>query len=323
MSKFDGADVLVTGGTGSFGQTIVRRLLAANAAKVRVLSRDEAKQDAMREQCAEDRLEFITGDVRDAATVVTAMDGVQHVFHAAALKQVPNCERHPMEAIRTNALGSENVRLSALQCKPESVVAISTDKACSPINTMGLTKALMERLFLRETRAGATRFVCVRYGNVIGSRGSVIPLFQERINASRPLPITDPNMTRFLLNLPQAVDTALEASVTGQHGELWVRKMPAATIGDLVAAMSPPGYPTVLVGVRPGEKMHEVLVNEDEMHRAEDRGDHYVVGSKPTKRTGEYTSANTERLSLDELRDLLRQASRSLPTRDQFGRLHT
>lgn len=308
MIEFSGTDVLVTGGTGSFGQIIVSRLLEWNAARVRVLSRDEAKQDAMRERFEDQRLTFITGDVRDAATVVTAMEGVRHVFHAAALKQVPNCERHPMEAIRTNTLGSENVRLAALQCKPESVVAISTDKACSPINTMGLCKALMERLFLQETRVKDTRFVCVRYGNVIGSRGSVIPLFAERIRTGRPLPITDLHMTRFLLRLPEAVDTALEAAVHGAHRELWVRKMPAATIATLIEAMAPLGHPTVLVGVRPGEKMHEVLVNEDEMRRAEDRGSHYVIGSEPTGRTGEYTSFNTERLTVEALRDVLRQA---------------
>lgn len=307
MIKFDGACVLVTGGTGSFGQIIVRRLLAAGAAEVRVLSRDEAKQDAMRESFADDRLRFVTGDVRDASTVVTAMEETEYVFHAAALKQVPNCERHPMEAIRTNALGSENVRLAALRCLPEAVVAISTDKACSPINTMGLCKALMERLLLQETRS-STRFIAVRYGNVIGSRGSVIPLFLERIRQNRPLPITDTAMTRFLLRLPEAVDTALEAAVRGAHGELWVRKMPAATIGDLVTAIAPPGYPTVVVGVRPGEKMHEVLVNEDEMRRAEDRGGHYVVGSKPSGCTGEYTSANTERLTIETLRAMLEQA---------------
>jgi UDP-N-acetylglucosamine 4,6-dehydratase len=304
---FAGMRILVTGGTGSFGQIIVRRLLDAGAAEVHVLSRDEAKQDAMRERFADDRLRFITGDIRDASTVVTAMEDATYVFHAAALKQVPNCERHPMEAIRTNALGSENVRLAALRCRPEAVVAISTDKACSPINTMGLCKALMERLLLQETRS-TVRFVAVRYGNVIGSRGSVVPLFRERIRQNRPLPVTDMDMTRFLLLLPRAVDTALEAAISGEHGELWVRKMAAATIADIVMAMAPPEYPTVIVGVRPGEKMHEVLVNEDEMRRAEDRGDHYVIGSSPSGRVGEYTSANTERLSIEALRVMLEQA---------------
>ncbi len=308
MKSLEGSSVLVTGGTGSFGQTIVRQLLDSGARYVRVLSRDEAKQDSMREQFSDDRILFVTGDVRDAFTVETAMRGVQYVFHAAALKQVPNCERHPMEAIRTNALGSENVRQAALRCGPLTVVAISTDKACAPINTMGLTKALMERLFLQSRRQNEPQFVCVRYGNVIGSRGSIVPLILDRIRREKPLPITDPNMTRFLLRLPEAVETALEAAVSGNHGELWVRKMPAATVADIVSAVAPEGYPTEVIGTRPGEKMHEVLVNEDEMRRAADRGTHYVIGSDRTDLTGEYTSANTERLDVGALRELLRKA---------------
>ena len=308
-SPFHGSDVLVTGGTGSFGQTIVRQLLDGDASQVRVLSRDEAKQDAMREQFSDDRIAFVTGDVRDASTVETAMQGAQYVFHAAALKQVPNCERHPMEAIRTNALGSENVRQAALRCKPLTVVAISTDKACAPINTMGLTKALMERLFLQTNRrSNEPQFVCVRYGNVIGSRGSIIPLLADRMRRGKTLPITDPNMTRFLLRLPEAVETALEAAVRGNHGELWVRKMPAATVADLVSAIASDEYPREVIGTRPGEKLHEVLVNEDEMRRATDRGTHYVIGSQRTALTGEYTSANTERLSVESIRQLLRKA---------------
>ena len=310
MAMLAGSEILVTGGTGSFGQTIVNQLLKTGVDKIRVLSRDEAKQDLMRDRLSDDRLVFITGDVRDLGTVTAAMKDVRYVFHAAALKQVPNCERHPIEAIRTNTLGSENVRLAALKCKPDAVVALSTDKACSPINTMGLSKALMERILLQDYRSysAGTRFVCVRYGNVIGSRGSVIPLFLDRIRQKRPLPITNPDMTRFLLHLPQAVDIALEAARHGQHGELWVRKMPAATIRDLAAAVAPPDYPTTIVGVRPGEKLHEVLVNEDEMRRAEDMGAYYVVGKTPGTLTGEYTSSNTERLDVAGVRKLLQQA---------------
>lgn len=306
-TAFTGSVVLVTGGTGSFGQVIVRQLLDAGASEVRVLSRDEAKQDSMREQFADDRIVFITGDVRDASTVITSMKGARYAFHAAALKQVPNCERHPMEAIRTNALGSENVRLAALQCGPETVVAISTDKACAPINTMGLTKALMERLFLQKMTS-AIKFVCVRYGNVIGSRGSVVPLFLDRIRRGKPLPITDPGMTRFLLRLPEAVETALKAAALGSHGELWVRKMPAATVEDLAFAIAPEGYPREIVGVRPGEKMHEVLVSEDEMRRATDHDEHYVIGTQSVRLSGEYTSANTRRLDVKAIRGLLQQA---------------
>ena len=319
MKEFVDQDVLVTGGTGSFGQIIVRQLLKHNVAQVRVFSRDEAKQDLMRERFSDPRIHFITGDVRDADSVVSAMEGADYVFHAAALKQVPNCERHPIEAIRTNTLGSQNVRVAALRCMPKAVVAISTDKACSPINTMGLSKALMERIFLQDYASprlrdgsAALRFLCVRYGNVVGSRGSVVPLFADRIKAGRPLPITDARMTRFLLLLPDAVETAMVACIHGNQGELWVRKMPAATIAQLVTAMSPrPDYPVETIGVRPGEKMHEVLVNEDEMRRAEERGDYYVVGAAPAMpppRAGEYTSDNTHRLSTEDLRDLLRRA---------------
>lgn len=305
---FTDREILVTGGTGSFGQVIVRHLLRSNPAVVRVLSRDEAKQDAMREHFSDDRIKFITGDVRDQATVESAMHGVRFVFHAAALKQVPNCERYPMEAIRTNALGSENVRLAALRCVPEAVVALSTDKACSPINAMGLTKALMERLLLQD-HPGATRFVCVRYGNVIGSRGSVVPLFANQIRLGKPLRITDPDMTRFLLCLPDAVETALEAAMSGLQGETWVRKMPAATIRTLVDAMAPEGYPVAVVGVRPGEKMHEVLVNEEEMRRSVDRGAHFVIDKdRHSKSEGEYTSKNADRLDVNGLRSLLQRA---------------
>lgn len=307
-APFSGSSVLVTGGTGSFGQVIVRQLLDAGATQVRVLSRDEAKQDLMRERFSDDRILFITGDVRDESTVTEAMRNVRFVFHAAALKQVPNCERHPMEAIRTNTLGSENVRLAAMACGPETVVGISTDKACAPINTMGLSKALMERIFLQAERRGVSKFVCVRYGNVIGSRGSVVPLILDRFRQGRPIPITDPEMTRFLLSLPQAVQTALEAATNGRHGELWVRKMPAATVADIVSAIVPEDYPREIIGVRPGEKMHEVLVNEDEMRRAAELGRYYAIGSQRGALTGEYTSANTERLDAAALRELLQRA---------------
>lgn len=305
--------VLVTGGTGSFGRTIVKHLLREpNVERIRILSRDESKQDVMREEFDEPRLVFITGDVRDKDTVLTSMREANWVFHAAALKQVPNCERFPMEAIRTNALGSENVRQAALEYTPEAVVALSTDKACAPINAMGLSKALMEKLLLRGVPA-RTRFICARYGNVLGSRGSVVPLFLERIRRDRPLPITDPGMTRFLLDLNQAVATAIEAAHSGKHGELWVRKMPAATIADIAAAVSPRvDYPTEIVGVRPGEKMHEVLVNEDEMRRATEHATHYVVGPEPRalseRRSGEYTSFNTDRLDANGVREALKSA---------------
>ena len=304
--------VLVTGGTGSFGHTIVRRLLAeSNVEMIRVFSRDETKQDAMREEYGNNpKLELVTGDVRDYESVESAMKGVRWVFHAAALKQVPNCERFPIEALRTNSLGAENVRRAAARCGIEAVVALSTDKACSPINAMGLSKAMMERIFLRDLEAGTTtRFVCIRYGNVTGSRGSVVPLFLSRIAQDKPLPITDANMTRFLLDLDEAVELAMVAVTQGQHGELWVKKMPAATIETIAEAVGGLGYPRELIGVRPGEKMHEVLVNEEEMRRTEDRGEHFVIGVYGGGfRETEYSSRNTERLDVAGVRQLLLKA---------------
>jgi len=309
--------VLVTGGTGSFGHTIVRRMLAEPGVEtIRVFSRDENKQDAMREEHDNDpRLVMITGDVRDPESIESAMRGVRWVFHAAALKQVPNCERFPVEAIRTNTLGSENVRRAAVKCGPEAVVAISTDKACAPINAMGLSKALMERIFLRAPEPGVgTRFVCTRYGNVIGSRGSVVPLFLKRIEQGRPIPITDGAMTRFMLNLDVAVENAVVAVLNGSHGEMWIKKMPAATVGDIAAAIRPrDDYPLEHVGVRPGEKMHEVLINEEEMRRTEDRGEYFVIGSVERTRERdlrEYSSFNTERLDVPGIRHLLACAKR-------------
>jgi UDP-N-acetylglucosamine 4,6-dehydratase/5-epimerase len=305
--------VLVTGGTGSFGHTIVRRLLVeSDIETIRVFSRDETKQDAMREEYGNSpKLELVTGDVRDYESVESAMRGARWVFHAAALKQVPNCERFPIEALRTNSLGAENVRRAAARCGVEAVVALSTDKACSPINAMGLSKAMMERVFLRSRESGTlTRFVCIRYGNVTGSRGSVVPLFLGRIAQNKPLPITDPQMTRFLLDLDEAVELAMVALMQGQHGELWVKKIPAATIATIAEAVGGLGYPQELIGVRLGEKMHEVLVNEEEMRRTEDRGEHFVVGSHSRDHYGttEYSSRNTERLDVAGVRHLLSKA---------------
>lgn len=312
--------VLVTGGTGSFGRTIVRRLLNEPAVEViRVFSRDEGKQDALREEHAGDpRIELVTGDVRDPDSVESAMRGVRWVFHAAALKQVPNCEQFPVEALRTNALGSENVRRAAVRCRPEAVVAISTDKAVAPINAMGISKALMERIMLRPQEPGSeTRFLCVRYGNVLGSRGSVVPLFLERVRLGRSLPITDPSMTRFLLDLGEAVELAIQAILGGRHGEVWVKKMPAATVADIATAVSPTeDYPRVIVGIRPGEKLHEVLVHEEEMRRTEEHPDHFVIQpverarlvGGPVSELREYTSRSTQRLDAAGVRSLLVKA---------------
>lgn len=315
-SHFDRCTVLITGGTGSFGKTILARLVQTDVGHIRVFSRDEAKQDTLREQYADDhRLEFFTGDIRDLESVTEAMEGCQYVFHAAALKQVPNCERFPLEAVRTNVMGAANVLQAAKQTRPLSVVAISTDKASLPLCSMGLTKALMERILL-NCRSDSVRLVCVRYGNVVGSRGSVVPLFLERVKLGKPLPITDPGMTRFLLCLDQAVDLVFMASRHGRNGELWVRKMPASTVRDLAIACSSPDYPTINIGIRPGEKLHETLVSSDEMRRAVELDDHFIICPPKSSRLdgnrsnviADYTSENTTRLTVEQIRTLLHRA---------------
>lgn len=312
-SFLDGLTVLITGGTGSFGRTILDRLVGTNVGCIRVFSRDEAKQDAMRDLYA-DRVEFVTGDVRDAQSVEEAMRGCDYVFHAAALKQVPNCERFPMEAVKTNVLGAANVVRAAKTCGVLALVAISTDKAVEPLNTMGLTKALMERIVLGGEKRPC-RMLAVRYGNVVGSRGSVVPLFLNRISRGLPLPVTHPEMTRFLLCLQDAADLVIEAAHIGRGCELWVRKMPAATVQTIAAAcqkLKGSNLPVEEIGIRSGEKMHEVLVSQDEMRRADERPDHFVIGAEhveeQTYRHFEYTSANTDRLDVDAVVALLRKA---------------
>ena len=305
-----GATVLVTGGTGSFGHRVAEHLLGQGPREVRIFSRDEKKQWEM--QRAFPDFQYLLGDVRDPSRVAEAMRGVTHVFHAAALKQVPACEAFPLEALKTNALGSDQVCRAAIAAGARVVVALSTDKAVKPVNAMGLTKALMERLVCAQNADPQveTVFACVRYGNVMGSRGSVIPLFREQIAAGRPLTLTVPAMTRFLLTLDQSVDLVLRALLHARGGEVFVRKAPAATVIDLARAVarrhSPRGerHPIEVVGPRPGEKLHEVLVNEYELPRsAEDettytihpehrRPERPVVAAPGT----EFTSENTRRL---------------------------
>jgi len=313
--------ILVTGGTGSFGTQIIKQLLALGPEKVVVYSRDEKKQYDLQDQYAGERsLRFILGDVRDAGAVMEAMRGIDIVYHAAALKQVPNCEHHPMEAVLTNIAGAENIRRAALAHGVTMVVSVSTDKAVKPVNAMGMTKALAEKVLLAEGAhsRGSTKFVMVRYGNVIGSRGSVVPLFHQRIARNRPLPITDPAMTRFLLTLPQAIDLVLHATIHGRAGHLYVRRMPACTVLELAQTMAEccagsPDYPMEIIGVRPGEKIHETLVSEEEMVRAEESRWYYDIHpvgafvSPERRRSGfsEYRSNNTERMGRDELAHLL------------------
>jgi UDP-glucose 4-epimerase len=318
---FKGKTVLVTGGTGSFGHQIIRELLALDAARIHVYSRDEKKQYDMAMSYRRHRnLLFNIGDVRDLERTRDAMRGVDIVFNAAALKQVPNCEYAPFEAVATNVIGANNVRRAAIEAGVSTVVSISTDKAVKPVNVMGMTKALQERIMLDPSYSGgATRFVCVRYGNVLGSRGSVVPLFFDTIKKGLPLPITHPDMTRFQLTLKEAVRLVLWATVKGESGDLWVQKMPAARIPDLGLALAHgltgrKDYPLAVIGLRPGEKMHEVLVSEEEMWRATELKKFYVIPSwarsqdKKTPegvRVSEYSSAGTHLLTREELLVLL------------------
>lgn len=321
-----GKAVLVTGGTGSFGSTMVRRLLDQNAREVRILSRDEAKQDDMRRSLGDARARFYVGDVRDYSSVADAVRGAHFVFHAAALKQVPSCEFFPAQAVRTNVSGSANVIEAASEAGVKSVVCLSTDKAVYPINAMGMTKALMEKTvqaFARNNPGSKTTVSIVRYGNVLCSRGSVIPLFVEQIRAGRPMTITDPRMTRFLMSLAESVDLVEFALASASAGDLFVRKAPACTVQDLalaVAQLLGREANLVTIGTRHGEKLYETLLSREEMGGAEDRGDYFRVpldarsmdyglyfdkGETTQLNHDDYTSHNTRRLGVADVVSLL------------------
>lgn len=321
-SYLKGKRILITGGTGSFGHQIVTRLVEFDPDKIIIFSRDEEKQYRMQNELEDnkDLLEFVIGDVRNFDRICEAMKGVNIVYHAAALKQVPNCEYHPFEAVQTNVIGAENVRRSAIENSVDVVVSISTDKAVKPVNTMGMTKALQERIMLcKSSEKVATRFVCVRYGNVIGSRGSVIPYFKQRILDGKFLPITDKNMTRFLITLPEAIDLVFKATMKAETMQLFVKKMPACKLLDLARVMGKSlsgrdDYPVRIVGIRPGEKIHEVLVSEEEMRRVVESRTHYVIypygklnKAQLISNLREYTSDVTHLLDENELGELLRQ----------------
>ncbi len=325
-TAFKDATVLVTGGTGSFGNALVRLLLDSDIAEIRIFSRDEKKQDEMRLRVRNPKVRFYLGDVRSYRSIHRAMRGVDFVFCAAALKQVPSCEFHPLEAVYTNILGTENTLNAASEQGVRTVVALSTDKAVYPINAMGMSKALMEKVAIakaRELGDGATTVCVTRYGNVMGSRGSVIPLFISQLKAGAPLTVTDPDMTRFMMPLEDAVDLVLCALVTGRGGDTFVQKAPAATIGQLARVLQRIFRVTAeirIIGTRHGEKRHETLLNREEMSRAEDLDDHFRVvadardlnyslyfeqGLTQIADLEDFTSANTRRLSDDELQALL------------------
>ena len=322
---FKGKTLLITGGTGSFGNAVLRRFLDSDVGEIRIFSRDEKKQDDMRKAYASDKLKFYIGDVRDRQSVADAMHGVNYVYHAAALKQVPSCEFHPMEAVKTNVLGTENVLEAAITAGVERVVCLSTDKAVYPINAMGISKAMMEKVAVAKARKATKTVICVtRYGNVMASRGSVIPLFVDQIRAKKPLTVTDANMTRFMMTLDDAVDLVLYAFVNGRPGEVFVQKAPAATIATLTEALknllSAQEVPVRTIGTRHGEKLYEALLSREEMASAEDLGDYYRVppdmrdlnyaayfeqGDVDITEAVEYHSHNTQRLDIQGMEVLL------------------
>jgi FlaA1/EpsC-like NDP-sugar epimerase len=309
MKTLEDSTILITGGTGSFGNRVAVHLQKWRPRLIRIFSRDEKKQYEMQRQFPQ--FQFILGDVRDPARVREAMDGVHFVFHAAALKHVPACENYPFEAVKTNVLGSVNVCAAAADAHVRTVVSLSTDKAVKPVNAMGTSKAMMEKLVCAQNMSATkTVFCCVRYGNVMGSRGSVIPLFQKQIQEKQPLTITAPQMTRFLMTLDESVDLVFHAMTNARGGEVFVRKSPASTVAALARAVaakySPLGtdHPVREIGVRPGEKIHEILVNEYEMQRVTEERNYYVIHPEyrvpgqlsPQPLGSEYTSENTERL---------------------------
>ena len=321
-----GRRVLITGGTGSFGSTVTRGLLDGPIDEIRILSRDEAKQDEMRRRLQDNRVRFYVGDVRDAGSVREAMDGVDYVFHAAALKQVPSCEFFPLQAVATNVHGSDNVIRAAHDCGVKSVVCLSTDKAVYPVNAMGLSKAMMERVagaFARNHPESATTVSVTRYGNVMYSRGSVIPLFVEQVREGRPMTITNPGMTRFLMSLDESVALVQYAFENATPGDLFIRKAPASTIEDLAKAVAlvMGVEPQIqVIGTRHGEKLYESLLSREEMAQAVDCGDYYRVpldarsldyglyveeGEHAVETEHDYTSHNTQRLSVEEVAELL------------------
>ena len=324
---FEGKTLLITGGTGSFGNAVLRRFLQTGVREIRIFSRDEKKQDDMRKRYGSDKLKFYIGDVRDPASVVNAMRGVDYVFHAAALKQVPSCEFHPMEAVKTNVIGTENATEAAIQCSVKRMICLSTDKAVYPINAMGISKAMMEKVFVAKSRnvdPAKTTICGTRYGNVMASRGSVIPLFVNQINAGQPITITDADMTRFMMTLDDAVDLVLYAFEHGNSGDIFVQKAPAATIETLAHALTgllgKPDHPVHVIGTRHGEKKHETLLSREEMAHAQDLPGYFRVppdlrdlnygkfveqGEKRISEADDYTSANTERLDVEGMKQLL------------------
>ena len=321
---FDDKTLLITGGTGSFGNAVLERFLHTNLKEIRILSRDEKKQDDMRKKYRRDNLRFYIGDVRDARSVRSVMKGVDYIFHAAALKQVPSCEFFPMEAVKTNILGTENVLTEAVAAGVKRICCLSTDKAAYPINAMGISKALMEKVIIAKARTTEeTVITCTRYGNVMCSRGSVIPLFIDQIKSGRPLTVTNPDMTRFLMSLPEAVDLVLFAFETAKPGDLFIQKAPACTIADLARAVKElfnPEAEVHCIGTRHGEKLYETLATVEEKAKAQDMNAYFRIpcddrdlnyekymedGAPDFEKIEAYTSHNTQRLTVEQIKEKL------------------
>jgi len=323
---FTGKTLLITGGTGSFGNAVLNRFLHTDINEIRVFSRDEKKQEDMRIELNNSKVKFYIGDVRTYDSIFNALDGVDFVFHAAALKQVPSCEFYPMEAVRTNILGTENVLSAALACKVKKVITLSTDKAVYPINVMGISKAMMEKLMVAKARlidVSKTRMCGTRYGNVMASRGSVIPLFVKQIREGKPLTVTDPNMTRFLMSLEDAVDLVIYAFQHARQGDIFVQKAPASTILDLATAVKElfnADNEIRIIGTRHGEKLYETLLTREELAKAEDLGGYYRIipddrdlnygkyfteGEEKISEIEDYNSHNTQRLNVAEIKEKL------------------
>lgn len=327
MSLFTNKTLLITGGTGSFGNAVLKRFLNSDIREIRIFSRDEKKQDDMRHQIQNPKVKFYIGDVRDKRSVDGAMTGVDYVFHAAALKQVPSCEFFPMQAVRTNVIGTENVLDSAVQNGVKNVVVLSTDKAAYPINAMGISKAMMEKVAIAKARSlgenAQTTICCTRYGNVMASRGSVIPLWIDQIKSGKPITVTDPSMTRYMMTLDDAVDLVLYAFEHGNNGDLFVQKAPAATL-EVLAESLKELYRTdtevKIIGTRHGEKLYETLVTREEMFKSEDMGNYFripadsrdlnydkffVEGQVDISKVEDYHSHNTHRLNKEDMKQLL------------------
>lgn len=324
---FDGNTLLITGGTGSFGGAVLNRFLSTGIGEIRIFSRDEKKQDDLRRGLKSEKVSFYLGDVRDYASICAAMNGVDYIFHAAALKQVPSCEFFPLEAVKTNVIGTDNVLQAAVEYGVKRAICLSTDKAVYPINAMGISKAMMEKAMVARSRtvsAEKTVICGTRYGNVMASRGSVIPLFVQQIKAGQPMTVTDPAMTRYMMSLDDAVNLVLYAFEHAAPGDIFVQKAPASTIEDLARALAEifgkPGHPVKVIGTRHGEKLYETLLTREEMAKADDLGGYYRIpadnrtlnyekfidsGDAKIERGWEYTSHNTERLGVERLKELL------------------